>query len=94
MTTETKIGLAVAGGGYRATLYSLGSLWRLNEIGLLPKMKTITSVSGGSITTGYLAVKWDALTFDSDGVATNFSEMIAFIYYICSGAGKAKDVIC
>ena len=77
MTTEAKIGLAVAGGGYRATLYSLGSLWRLNEFGLLPKFKTITSVSGGSITTGYLATKWEDLIFDSDGVAINFREVIA-----------------
>lgn len=77
MTTETKIGLAVAGGGYRATLYSLGSLWRLNEFGLLPEFKTITSVSGGSITTGYLATKWEDLTFDDNGVATNFIEIIA-----------------
>ncbi len=77
MTTETKIGLAVSGGGYRATLYALGALWRLNEFGLLPKLRTITSVSGGSVTTGYLAVKWDQLTFDGDGVATNFREVIA-----------------
>ena len=77
MTTEPKIGLAVSGGGYRATLYSLGALWRLNDFGLLPKLKTITSVSGGSITTGYLAVKWTKLTFNADGVATNFKSVIA-----------------
>lgn len=76
MTTELKIGLAVSGGGYRATLYSLGALSRLNEFGLLPMLKTITSVSGGSITTGYLAIKWDQLTFDEDGVATNFKKVI------------------
>lgn len=77
MTTETKIGLAVSGGGYRATLYALGVLWRLNEFGLLAKFKTITSVSGGSITTGYLAVHWDQLTFNGIGVATNFKTVIA-----------------
>ena len=77
MIKEAKIGLAVAGGGYRATLYSLGSLWRLNEFGLLPEFKTITSVSGGSITTGYLATKWEELTFDGNSVATNFEKVIA-----------------
>jgi NTE family protein len=77
MTTDAKIGLAVSGGGYRATLYSLGSIWRLNEFGLLPRLKTITSVSGGSITTGYLAIKWDQLTFNTDGVATNFGPVVA-----------------
>lgn len=72
-----KIALAVAGGGYRATLYSLGALWRLNEFGLLSKLSTITSVSGGSILTGYLATKWDDLHFDDSGVASNFQEVIA-----------------
>lgn len=77
MDKELNIGLAVAGGGYRATLYSLGSLWRLNEFGLLPKLKTITSVSGGSITTGYIAIKWNELTFDDNDIATNFKTVIA-----------------
>lgn len=77
MNKETNIGLAVSGGGYRATLYSLGAIWRLNEFGLLPKLKTITSVSGGSITTGFLSIKWEELTFDENDVATNFETVIA-----------------
>ncbi|GAB1266596.1 patatin-like phospholipase family protein [Aurantivibrio infirmus] len=77
MDKATKIGLAISGGGYRATLYSLGSLWRLNDFGLLPRIKTITSVSGGSITTGYLASKWESLNFDDRGVAGNFKSEIA-----------------
>ncbi len=32
------IGLALSGGGFRATLFHLGSLWRLNELGYLPKL--------------------------------------------------------
>ncbi len=68
-----KIGLALSGGGYRATLFALGSLIRLNELGMLPKIKTITSVSGGAITAGYLAYKWDNLNFnETTGVADNF----------------------
>ena len=39
------LGLALSGGGYRATLFSLGSLWRLNDAGLLGKLDRITSVS-------------------------------------------------
>ena len=77
MADKHSIGLAVSGGGYRATLYALGSLWRLNEFGMLPSLKTITSVSGGSILTGYLAVNWTKLLFDGNGVATNFEEIIA-----------------
>ncbi len=75
--SENIIGLALSGGGYRATLYALGSLIRLNEIGMLPKLQTVTSVSGGAITAGYLAYKWDKLKFDPDtGVANNFKEEI------------------
>lgn len=76
MPEEEKITLAVSGGGYRATLYALGAIWRLNEFGMLPRLKTITSVSGGSITTAWLAYQWDELEFD-DSVATNFEEIIA-----------------
>jgi NTE family protein len=74
---SNKIALAVSGGGYRATLYSLGSLRRLNEFGLLKKLDIVTSVSGGSITTAYIAMKWEELQFDEEnGVATNFKVLI------------------
>ncbi|MDO8336165.1 MAG: patatin-like phospholipase family protein [Candidatus Saccharibacteria bacterium] len=72
-----KIALAISGGGYRATLYALGALWRLNELGVLPKLKTITSVSGGSIVSAWLAHNWTKLAFDNTGVASNFTEVIA-----------------
>ncbi|HIO01693.1 MAG TPA: patatin-like phospholipase family protein, partial [Alphaproteobacteria bacterium] len=77
---EHKIGLALSGGGYRATLFCLGSLWRFNDAGLLPELDTITSVSGGAITAGYLALRWDDLDFEEIGdksVATNFRSVIA-----------------
>ena len=51
------IGLCLSGGGFRASLFHLGGLRRLNELGILtrPDFKTITSVSGGSITAAQLA---------------------------------------
>jgi len=52
------LGLALSGGGYRATLFGLGSLTRLNDAGLLGKLDLITSVSGGSILAGILALRW------------------------------------
>jgi NTE family protein len=73
---ETGVGLALSGGGFRATLFHLGSLWRLNELGYLPKLDRISSVSGGSITAGCLAVRWSGLQW-ADGVATNFGGVIA-----------------
>lgn len=70
------IGLALSGGGYRATLFGLGSLWRLNDAGLLGKLDRITSVSGGSILMGILAHRWKNLDF-GDGRAVNFDEVVA-----------------
>jgi len=48
-------GLSLSGGGFRATLFHLGALRRLNELGILPKLTTVSSVSGGSILNGFLA---------------------------------------
>lgn len=70
------LGLAVSGGGFRATLFGLGSLWRLNDVGLLGKLDRMTSVSGGAILMGVLAHRWQQLQFD-DGRASNFAQVIA-----------------
>ena len=35
---EEGIALCLSGGGYRAMLFHLGALWRLNELGYLPKL--------------------------------------------------------
>jgi NTE family protein len=67
------IALCLSGGGYRAMVFHLGVLHRLNEAGLLPKLARISSVSGGSITAGALGLSWKQLSFDADGRATNFN---------------------
>src|SRR5713226_3113267 len=59
----TGIGLCLSGGGYRAMLFHLGALWRLNEFGMLSKLDRISSVSGGSITAGVLGMNWSQLAF-------------------------------
>jgi NTE family protein len=51
------IGLCLSGGGYRAALFHLGVLRRFNELGILPQVTTISSVSGGSIISAFLATK-------------------------------------
>jgi NTE family protein len=70
--------LCLSGGGYRAMLFHLGALWRLNEAGLLKGLKRVSSVSGGSITAGMLGLKWKKLNFaQAQNVATNlFDEVI------------------
>src|ERR1700687_96211 len=51
------VGLSLSGGGFRATLFHLGALRRLNEFGILPKLTTVSSVSGGSILNAFLATR-------------------------------------
>src|SRR5664280_915805 len=70
------IALCLSGGGYRAMLFHLGVLWRLNELHYLPKLNRISSVSGGSITNGVLAMNWDKLGFDHNGLALNFDQQV------------------
>lgn len=58
------IGVCFSGGGYRASLFHAGAVRRLNEVGLLSRLDTITSVSGGSIMTAQLATYRRALGDD------------------------------
>lgn len=44
-----KLGLALAGGGFRAALFHLGVLHRLAEFDLLRRVEVLSTVSGGSI---------------------------------------------
>ncbi|MBZ9736932.1 patatin-like phospholipase family protein [Mesorhizobium sp. CA15] len=65
------LGLCLSGGGYRAMLFHAGAICRLNEAGLLQKLDMVSSVSGGSIAAGLLAVLWPRFAF-VNGVAANF----------------------
>lgn len=44
-----KLGLALSGGGFRASLFHLGVLSQMAELGLLRHVEVISTVSGGSI---------------------------------------------
>ena len=46
---DSKLGLALSGGGFRAAFFHLGVLRRLAELNILPFVKVISTVSGGSI---------------------------------------------
>lgn len=70
------LGLALSGGGFRATLFHIGSLLRINDAALLGRIDEVTSVSGGSIIAAHLGIHWSALKFDNRGVATNFDDII------------------
>ena len=81
---NSDIGLALSGGGFRATLFHVGAIWRLNEMAVLPEVGRFSSVSGGSILAGLLAVRWPHLNFH-DGIAVNFAdEILSPIWQFCS----------
>ena len=63
-TTWPGTALCLSGGGYRAMVFHAGVLWRLYDAALLEDIKHISTVSGGSITAGVLALAWKKLSFD------------------------------
>lgn len=70
------VGLCLSGGGYRAMLFHVGALRRLNEAGRLSTLTRVASVSGGSIAAGVLGRAWSALDFDGHGVARQFEHRV------------------
>jgi NTE family protein len=72
----SQIALCLSGGGYRAMLFHLGALWRLNELSYLGKIGRISSVSGGSITAGVLAAHWASLGVTATAPAPNFQVIV------------------
>ena len=88
---EEGLALCLSGGGYRAMVFHVGVLWRLNEVGLLPKLDRVSTVSGGSITSGVLATNWADLKFDEEtGVATNLVDK--FVQPVRQMSSTAVDI--
>jgi predicted acylesterase/phospholipase RssA len=54
-----RLGLALSGGGLRATLFHLGVIRFLRDAGLLRDVTHVVSVSGGSILGAHLALNWE-----------------------------------
>jgi predicted acylesterase/phospholipase RssA len=48
-----RIGLALSGGGFRASIFHLGVIRRLEELGIMQNVDVISAVSGGSIIAAY-----------------------------------------
>lgn len=62
---EDGMAIALSGGGFRAMLFHVGVLWRLFDLDLLRGAERISSVSGGSITAGVLALAWPRLDWSN-----------------------------
>lgn len=87
-----QIGLALSGGGFRATLFHVGSLRRLLELGILPRIGRISSISGGSIAAGRLAQEWKALAASPD-VATFEARIGQPLRAFCSRTADAAAIL-
>lgn len=83
--------LCLSGGGYRAIVFHVGALWRLNEAGYLPRFDTISAVSGAAVAAAYLGQKFKDLEFDGNGVAVEFEDLVA--KPLCSFARHSIDTV-
>ena len=54
-----KIGLGLSGGGFRASIFHLGVILRLEELGIMPRVNVVSSVSGGSIIAAYYIIEME-----------------------------------
>ena len=76
-----RLGLALSGGGLRATLFHLGVVRFLRDAGLLRDVTHIVSVSGGSILGAHLALNWERY----NGTAAEFeaaaSKVLDFVRF-------------
>jgi NTE family protein len=52
------VALCLSGGGFRNALFHLGAVRRLNELGILRSVTTISAVSGGTTLAAHLAGTW------------------------------------
>src|SRR2546429_203337 len=74
-----KIGLALSGGGFRATLYHLRLVRFLRDAGILSQVSHITSVSGGSIFAADLVLKWDQYNGSPSDFDAAAADLLAFV---------------
>lgn len=70
------VGLCLSGGGYRAMIFHIGVMRRLDDAGLLGRLDRISSVSGGSIAAGVLALAWPHLELNRKGLSSGFQSNV------------------
>src|SRR4029079_11313675 len=74
-----KIGLALSGGGFRASLYHLGLIRFLRDAGILSRVTHFTSVSGRSVLAAHLALNWDRYNGSPTEFDAAAAEILAFV---------------
>ena len=74
-----KIGLALSGGGFRASLYHLGLLRFLRDAGALSQVTHITAVSGGSIIAAHVVLNWERYNGSPNEFDAAAAEFLSFV---------------
>lgn len=86
------LALCLSGGGFRAALFHLGGLRRLNELGILSSATTISSVSGGSILAAHLATILDPWPAPG-GVIGDWGERVEKTFCVFAGRNLRTGAI-
>lgn len=76
-----KVSIALSGGGHRASLFGLGVLLYLADAGKNREVESISSVSGGSLTNGYVGQAGNYHQMDGEtfwSAVKPFAQQIAF----------------
>ena len=83
---DSRIGLCLSGGGFRASFFHLGTIRYLEETGIMENVEVVSTVSGGSIIGAYYLVEMerklrsrpdlDRLTA-CDQIIQDFSEVVS-----------------
>jgi NTE family protein len=66
---KPRVSLALSGGGFRASLFHLGTLRSIVEHGWAQKIDVISTVSGGSIVGAFVALRWSRMLAEGGDVA-------------------------
>src|SRR6476661_6879024 len=74
-----KIGLALSGGGFRASLYHLGLLRFLRDAGALSQVTHVTAVSGGSIIAAHVVLNWERYNGSPNEFDAAAAEFLSFV---------------
>jgi predicted acylesterase/phospholipase RssA len=77
----TRVGVALSGGGHRASVWAVGLLLYLADAGRNGDVGAIASVSGGSITNGVVAQQMDYRQARADEVRAGLSPLLNHIAY-------------
>jgi predicted acylesterase/phospholipase RssA len=89
-----KVGLALSGGGFRASLFHIGVLARLAECGILRRIEVLSCVSGGSILGAFYYLKLRELLQDKRDAEIKDSDYVELVQAVAGEfcAAVRKDL--